>query len=140
MVARPPPVKQVYVPPARGQAAGRSILKRTSSYGDAGSATVRDPTGVPMDEKIQIASLVPPAGRAGKTEQSVSMREEFVDVDLTHDSRVKSGDDASSVATRPEYVRSGFSYDQRAVRHWSMVGSDWVRRSGMFAQEMEMKV
>ncbi|KAH7412250.1 hypothetical protein DE146DRAFT_751379 [Phaeosphaeria sp. MPI-PUGE-AT-0046c] len=137
VVARPPPVKQVYVPPARGQAAGRSILKRTSSYGDAG---VREPTGVPMTEKIEIASLVPLREKAEPAGETVSAREEFMDVDLTQDSGMKMDNVASPMATRPALVRSALSYEQRAVRHWSMVGSSWVRRSGLFAQEVEMRM
>lgn len=137
VVSRPPPVKQVYIPPARGQAAGRSILKRTSSYGDA---RARESTGVPMDEKIEIASLTPAKDSRRNIEHVATVREEFVDVDLTERSSARASNTTSSIATRPELVRSAFSYEQRSVRHWSMVGSNWVRRSGLFAQEMEMKV
>jgi hypothetical protein len=93
-----------------------------------------------MDERIEIASLNSAKDGRRTMEQVATVREEFVDVDLTERSSARASNTTSPVATRPELVRSGSSYEQRSARHWSMVGSSWVRRSGLFAQEVEMKV
>lgn len=62
-IARPPPTQQTLLPSLRGQAAGRSIMKCTSSPDDMPPSQQSQPAGVPMHDKIHIQSLQPNSSR-----------------------------------------------------------------------------
>jgi hypothetical protein len=138
--ARPSASRPASLPSARSQAAGRSILKRTTSFGDGlpslGSQEFHS-TGVPLHEKIQIESLqkrnnqTSKRDSAARFDKSEGITETFFDIDLTPHTQAQ----LLSEGIKSENERSELSYDARAVRHWSMIGSNWIRRSGLFMKD-----
>jgi hypothetical protein len=144
VIARPPPSRQISLPAVRGQAAGRSILKRTTSYSEdltLSNALEASPTGVPIHDKIRIDSLRRSSKRTSKRESAINFlndtinSDSFDEIDLSQDIP-ENTPTASKDATGPT---STLSSEERAGRNWSMVGSRWIRRSGLFTQAVNVQ-
>jgi hypothetical protein len=144
VVARPPASRQISLPAVRGQAAGRSILKRTTSCSEdltLSNAPEASPTGVPIHEKIHMDSLRRSSKRTSKRDSAVDFLNDrnnidsFDEIDLSQEAS-GNAPTANKNAMSPT---STLSSEERAVRHWSMVGSNWIRRSGLFTQAVNVQ-
>lgn len=143
LIARPPASLHISLPAVRGQAAGRSILKRTTSCSDNFTLPNSDdfnPTGVPIHDKIQIESLQRSSKRSVECGSASSILNNRNNSGFFEEIVLSQGPSANAdtASTNTASARSTLSSDERAVRHWSMVGSNWIRRSGLFTQAVDV--
>jgi hypothetical protein len=150
VIARPPLARLSSLPSVRGQAAGRSILKRTTSMSDCTGDVVPELSldGVPIHDKVSIPSLRRSSSRAsmvGSERASVPAEAyidcvaiaeaaTFEDVDLSDVTLVaeQKQNPATSLGSQLKLPSLTWTKDTRAVKHWSMEGSIWLRRSGVY--------
>jgi hypothetical protein len=144
VVARPPPSRNISLPSVRGQVAGRSILKRTTSYSDdltSPHSHEMHSTGMPVHDRIQIDSLKRSSKRTSKRDSAISVlndvihSDEFYEIDLSDETL----GNAPTVSKDSTVTMSTISPEERTVRPWSMVGSNWIRRSGLFTQAVNVQ-
>lgn len=150
-IVRPPLARLSSLPSVRGQAAGRSILKRTTSMIDCTSNLDPDlpSVGVPIYDKLSIPSLrqssnkVPPINGGGFIDCiAVVEMTTFEDVDLSdaHPAAELKQQSAMFLTSRSKAPSAALTEDKRAVRHWSMEGTNWFRRSGVYVSGLMSKM
>jgi hypothetical protein len=140
VVARPPLARLSSLPSVRGQAAGRSILKRTISMSDCTGDVVSELSllGVPIHDKVTIPSLRRSSSRVSavgsETASVLAEAATFEDVDLSDLTPVaeQKQTPATSLTSQLKLPSLTWTKDTKAVKHWSMEGSIWLRRSGVY--------
>ncbi|KAF2119321.1 hypothetical protein BDV96DRAFT_596060 [Lophiotrema nucula] len=161
VAAKPSLARQTSMPTVRGQAAGKSCLKRTSSFQD--DSLMAEPQHKPLSSHV-IRRKSLPKSRSGRAIRSTSPPPqlsippllEFPPIDIstviiqdatsedarsdrTYEKRqtesnvIRNSGQTIIVTPRPRKPEPTLSLEQKAVRHWSMTGNGWIRRSGIYA-------